>query len=374
MMNKDTQMQSQKKKQSNPSILVNVLVAILVISFLVIAFVKLFSPRAWSPAVQHYVVSISSSKFQVAWSLDNVFARQPARGVRPLALAASNEYLFLLGSLAQDKPSSLHTINLSTGQVEANYTIQSRTEVLAVGENYFYLGVPSLGKIDENSTTGAAFVAAYEITSGQQVWRTYIRGARGIHLVHVFENMLSVIGSTATITRYQMLDADSGQVRYNSETSYPILISDNAWYSITPPNQLRAVEIEKVLWQREFDQRVLFLPPVMSNHIIIGRTGEVIGNVFGLDSVSGDILWESDDVVYSNVIADRGIVYFLTEQAELKAVDAQTGQIIASVQFVPDAAQEHLTQSYLYSVAASNGIVVVYLGDSRQLFAFRFLR
>src|SRR5690606_2533005 len=134
------------------------------------------------------------------------------------------------------------------------------------------------------------------------------------------------------------------------------------WYSITSPNQLRAVEIEKVLWQREFDQRVLFLPPVMSNRIIVGRTGEMIGNVYGLDSVSGDLLWESDDVVYSNVIADRGIVYFLTEQAELKAVDAQTGQIIASVQFVPDTAQEHLTQSYVYSVAASNGIVVVYLG------------
>lgn len=366
-------MQPIRKKKTTAATLINYLGAIIVLSLLAIAFSKLLSPQSWAPAVQHYVVSASSPKFQVAWSLDNVFARQPARGVRPLALAASNEYLFLLGSLAQDKPNSLHTINLSTGQVEANYAIQGQTEVLAVGEKYFYLGVPSLGKIDENTTTGAAFVAAYEITSGQQVWRTYIRGARGIDLVHVFENMISVIGATATITRYQMLDADSGQVRYNSETSYPVLISDNAWYSITPPNQLRAVEIEKVLWQREFDQRVLFLPPVMSNRIIIGRTGEVIGSVYGLDSVSGALLWESDDVVYSNVIADKGIVYFLTEHGELKAIEAKTGQAIASVQLVPDTAQEHLTQSYVYNIVANNGMIVLYLGDSRQLFAFRLL-
>jgi hypothetical protein len=59
----------------------------------------------------------------------------------------------------------------------------------------------------------------------------------------------------------------------------------------------------------------------------------------------------------------------------LKAIDSKTGQVLAIVTFEPETPQERLTQGgRIYNVAAKGDIVVVYLGDSRQLFAFRFVR
>lgn len=80
----------------------------------------------------------------------------------------------------------------------------------------------------------------------------------------------------------------------------------------------------------------------------------------------------SPSSIVSNFAAGEGIVYFLTTNGELWAVDESEGMILGKQRF---AGAENQTMSVLgnFRVTAEKNIVVVYLDDSRQLFAFRFL-
>jgi hypothetical protein len=94
-------------------------------------------------------------------------------------------------------------------------------------------------------------------------------------------------------------------------------------------------------------------------------------------------LWEYSGIV-SNIANDGGVAYFIilepgsswggdsAENAQLVAIDIRTGKMLGSVNFEPPGIQSGWG-NYHYHVAASNDIVLVYLGDSRQLFAFRYL-
>ncbi|MEJ2746581.1 MAG: PQQ-binding-like beta-propeller repeat protein, partial [Anaerolineae bacterium] len=86
---------------------------------------------------------------------------------------------------------------------------------------------------------------------------------------------------------------------------------------------------------------------------------------------TGDLIWETEENVVSNVAVDGAAAFFVTSQAELVALDVETGQKVGSVQFSNEETQ--LGEDRGYFVAASGGNVFVYLGDGRQLFAFHFL-
>lgn len=53
------------------------------------------------------------------------------------------------------------------------------------------------------------------------------------------------------------------------------------------------------------------------------------------------------------------------------AVELKTGQPIGEIRFSSDKKPDFVGSPF--QVAASNNIVLVYLGDGKQLFAFRFL-
>lgn len=111
------------------------------------------------------------------------------------------------------------------------------------------------------------------------------------------------------------------------------------------------------------------LPPVFKDGIFIVRAGAKLS---AIDVITGEIIWEYDktNVIGNIAIGEEGIVYFLTEFA-LLAVDFYTGQVLGNITF---ASESVLGQSpNTYSITASNDIIVAYFGDSRQLFAFRFL-
>jgi outer membrane protein assembly factor BamB len=214
------------------------------------------------------------------------------------------------------------------------------------------------------------------------MWSRRVRGARDIAYISAYANDISVIGSTVAGERYQYLNAANGEVQYSNDANYPVFFTTHTWYIIQPRSRLRAVASNNntLLWERRFDTETfnyssVYFAPILDNGIIIGRTGEGVGKIYALDSASGHLLWRSEDIVYGNVAVSQGVTFFLNEQAELKAIDSKTGQVLAIVTFEPETPQERLTQGgRIYNVAAKGDIVVVYLGDSRQLFAFRFVR
>jgi outer membrane protein assembly factor BamB len=107
-------------------------------------------------------------------------------------------------------------------------------------------------------------------------------------------------------------------------------------------------------------------------YTIDAQTGDVISyHIMGLSASQLHSLPLSlDREVVSNIALSKGILFFLTEDALLWAVDEDTGEILGSVQFTPNNLRFNVP--YDHHVAATSEFVIVYLGDSRQLFAFRF--
>lgn len=340
--------------------------------------------RGSLPAIQYYAEVAVPAQVQSLWALNNVSHGASRSDDR--VMVANTHSLFFLGSL-DNQPETLLEIDWLTGQVETNYQVSARIDTIGSNDQFIYAGVNSSTRIvDDSATAGVAQVIAYEIGSGNQAWFRPIRGASRISSIHTFGNRVSVVSVVATgDDHYQLLDADTGRDVYTDNQDYPVLYENGTFYYLntnnSPPERLWAINIQtgNLLWEqmfssRTFDYGTVHFRPLLEKEVIVGLTGYGSGHLFGIDSRTGTLLWQTDDSSYGNVAASNGVAYFLTVKAELKAVDVQTGKTLATVTFKPTTPQEKLEFGRVYSVAASDDIVVVYLGDSWQLFAFRFSR
>jgi outer membrane protein assembly factor BamB len=157
---------------------------------------------------------------------------------------------------------------------------------------------------------------------------------------------------------------------------------DNVWIMVEPPQMIRAVNgrTNTVVWDRNVAERLnkegVYFAPLLDNGVIVGRTGrQNSGRVYALNSENGHILWASEERVLGNIVANRGVTFYVTEQAVLRAVNSRTGEIIASLAFIPEiASDEAMDTHYAYNIAINDDIVLMYMGNSKQLFAFRFVR
>jgi len=87
--------------------------------------------------------------------------------------------------------------------------------------------------------------------------------------------------------------------------------------------------------------------------------------------------WKSDLGVISNVAVSEDAVFVLVESGELLALDPSSGQKMATSgvsfdnqPFVPYS-KDTTSGSFYLAYNVENDILIAYLGDSRQLFAFR---
>lgn len=340
--------------------------------------------RGSLPAVQYYAEVAIPAQVQSLWTLNNV--SHGASRSDDSVMVANNQSLFFLGGL-ENQPETLLEIDWLTGQVKTNYQVNARIDTIGGNDQFIYAGVNSSTRmVDDNATAGVAQVIAYEIGSGNQAWFRPIRGASRISSIHTFGNRVSVVSFVATgDDRYQLLDADTGRVVYTNDQDYPVFYENGTFYYLntdnSPPERLWAINIQtgNLLWEqmfssRTFDYGTVHFHPLLEREVIVGLTGYGSGHLFGIDSRTGTLLWQTDDSSYGNVAVSNGVAYFLTVKAELKAVDVQTGKTLATVIFKPTTPQEKLEFGRVYNVAVSDDIVVVYLGDSWQLFAFRFSR
>ena len=91
-----------------------------------------------------------------------------------------------------------------------------------------------------------------------------------------------------------------------------------------------------------------------------------------VDYQTGQLLWSLDQVV-SNIAVDQTRIYVLTEQGHLLGLNPRSGQPLSFVEFDPLEYRRNET-SYGVAVDKEVGLIYVYLGDSKQLFAFREVR
>ncbi|MCA9972340.1 MAG: PQQ-binding-like beta-propeller repeat protein [Anaerolineales bacterium] len=91
--------------------------------------------------------------------------------------------------------------------------------------------------------------------------------------------------------------------------------------------------------------------------------------IVALARQTGDILWQFNDPVAGNLAVDGEVLYVLTADAQLWAIDLATQQSEVIASFTPSLAA--FTPDAVVFLGVNAGVAAVYLGDSGQLFLLR---
>lgn len=317
----------------------------------------------------------SADGFEVQWELTEVFVDANEYSTY---LTSNNERLAIYGALGSCKSYSLIGLDVNDGAVMYDESIKvpatSRINNVVSNSQYIYFGYQG-SKAVAGSTIGAGGVSAYAIETGETVWTYTIPGASLIRSLAANDNYLAVDGGT---DRYYLFNSATGDVvktlGKKIEPGMPVGTSVNFafWYDYISVNHSSGDGYSSsiLFWSDKFNNVVLS-PLLLSNSLIIKRSNEVFsGMIFALDRSTGDTLWNTSDDIVSNISSNGSTLFFLTSSAQLTAVDASNGTLLGSVRFTGDSVQ--MIEERGFFVTASGDNVFVYLGDSHQLFAFRF--
>lgn len=315
------------------------------------------------------------NKFRENWVLDDVVISNDDQSVY---LIAASDKLFMYGNfhslksrLLQIEPTTGELINDETPGFLALPLSFGTIEEIAHDSTNIYLGY-SGGKSLPDSTIAAGGIAAYDINSGNIAWATKVPGMRDVDSL--------IVGSGFVATAYHkqyLLSAFDGSIvqAFEQVESFPHITPIAFWY-------WRGVLSEKSFSEQDDLQNLDFWrvklrdvkqSPLILNDAVLVRadSGDSFGQIKVLDRDTGEIVWEMlENNVISNVAVSDSTAFFLTFSAELIAIDVKTGQNVGSIQFTNGNIQ--LGEDRGFFVAANEGNVFVYFGDSRQLFAFHF--
>ena len=89
-----------------------------------------------------------------------------------------------------------------------------------------------------------------------------------------------------------------------------------------------------------------------------------------MDKATGETISHYEDVI-SNIAVSQDHVYFITSDASLLVINIETGKLLEEVSFGPEITDKPYPTTFL--VAAEEDWLIVYFGDSQQLFGFKVL-
>jgi outer membrane protein assembly factor BamB len=332
-----------------------------------------------APGVNYQVTSLSEG-YEQLWMLPLALESYRS-GIGGIHLIGTEESIFFLGSLNRSEYGTLSLVNMDPLTGGVNWSLyeppafrEGPASTIAVNTNFIYVGFEGTGKIGGEMEWGAAKVIAYDINTGEVVWSRIIGGARSIDSLVVSDTTVSVDGSFSS--HYYTYDARTGALlskREKAKENFIWFIYDGIQYE-RKSGEATFLAVDTgtgtINWQSGANNAV-FQPPVISQNVIVARAGEAkfLGLAFGVDATTGRTLWEYQNII-GNVAVDRNVAYFLTRDVQLWAVDIRTGDRLGVVRFSPDTHPDSVNNAY--HVAASDGAVVIYLGEGQQMFAFSF--
>ncbi len=306
------------------------------------------------------------SNFEPAWFLDDIYISRTQNGVN---LVAYNERLFMYGTQGRCGNNNLVRFSTTDGEIisksASGISVPTNTGVnyIAYDNSHVYLGYDGHRNAPSN-------VVAYNIDTNIVDWMQTIPIASGSQIGSLIAN--KIIG--VSTTEFFLLNASTGEILSEPrevEWEYPLssLGYYAYWYaSINPQSSLSTLEF----WAKLTPE--IYQPPILLNDIVVFRTAQSrknIGKVRVFNLQTSDLLWETSENVISNVAIDHTRAYYLTSAAELMALDLQTGAVLGKVEFTSENLEPQDERGFY--VAANDNNVFVYFGDSRRLFAFRYL-
>lgn len=272
---------------------------------------------------------------------------------------------YMAVSFDETDPIHLASFDLSTG--DTNWRVNGSGEV-AIGESFVYF--PS--RRDYGS------IVAYDKRTGTQVWEQRVDSLYVVDDLQVTALGLLVTTASHGSTRFHLLDIETGEKwqTFQTDEEWQAFLSKNGLTAYTVENHQVVIAQGQENWQTPVDfESIPFTSPIQiirsKDQILAYGQSRTHAQLIALNRENGTILWQMSQDIKSNLAIDQGVLFFVTEDSELVAVDMQTGREEGSVAFSPVAEQGsgHYTE---VTIATERGKVFVHFASSGQIFYFDF--
>ena len=292
------------------------------------------TPEPTLPPAQHSPTLYDS--LSVRWSLTGILI-PPGRSHVPLATADDLVILYSVDGSGENP--TLQAIDVLSAEVVWSRPFRSLSALYA-----------DPGGVYVGQAGGGATVTKLALRSGAKQWSRNHWTSSGVDYLLVFKDALQVY---LVPTKHIIVDVRNGDRL-------------SPFGAESPPRFATAYCGQ--VWQ----------PPVYLDDLVYLRAGGGVGvgEVCAVDLTTGQLLWRSELSVLSNIITIGGTPVVLLDNGDLVALDPDAGIVqsrLASFDGSPIQTYEPsgATGNFLLAYNIPNETILVYLGDSHQLFAFQ---
>ncbi len=311
----------------------------------------------WEGAKQSMEILDNSSEFEFINKLQRVYSFGD--------IYTDGTSVTVVGSFNEYEPPNLMNIDIETGKLN---WYACETESMILGENHLYIGYTDFS---------GAFVTAYEVESGIEVWYTKVDN-HGVSDIEITPIGLLVTTNNHGRERYYLLNKNDGQQSKSFSDRYAMneffIQNGQNIFKLTAEGIASSGDQNWETKLNELPYRAKIKTTSRNGVVLVDIRDHFLSRVIALDSRTGAILWQTDQNIKSDLAIEDNIVYFLTDDASLLAADLTTGYILGHVMFSPSLKEmEEFDFVNAYPrISVNNGVVVVYFDNSRQLFTFQF--
>ncbi|KAA3660924.1 MAG: hypothetical protein DWQ04_18050 [Chloroflexi bacterium] len=319
-----------------------------------------------------------------------------AAGFQPLAILSDVEMSFapglgentavFIGTLTPGSKHQLNAIDFTTGEQQWAVTGSDRSYPYFWPEEWPWSWPlrwewGPLIIVDDKVMVADAFllttsVNSFDVTTGEPGWQRTIGTINGssISYLAALDDEIALRISVEGFNEFQILDTDVGFRQYQRMQD-----ANHIFWAEQEPQQVFEAFANQIRvtgdsgWQQSVSG--CNVQPILLAELVVVKTnrcgrGEFKGHpgVFALSRANGALLWQLNQEVVSNLAVDGTHVVGLTSEANLLVIDVGSGAVFSSLPFSPLEFGEERD----YFIAARDGVISVYFGDSHELIFVRY--
>ncbi len=301
--------------------------------------------------VLHSVGSLNH--LELLWTLDKVYTVQ--NDFEP-AIGASGDLICFLGDISFPPKNIVSCIDPMSRELAWQKSLGAPAGIIVSPEEVIvsYDGTKGIEKYD---------------TNGNLIWS---HSVTGVLYTYIYENQLQLFMHPE---RFQVLRLDDGSVVEELKDKKVIFSTATERFVKDVNLESRSTDLNQLFWSIEMGNKIR-LAPLFLKDFVFFRTGNTMGSVFAANQTTGQVLWQTDSNIISNIVylsKDEKVVV-LTREGRLLSINAQSGEQeiwaeFSSTPFILNG--EEVVGGYELAYDENSRILYLLLGDSRQLFAFR---
>ncbi|MCP5098542.1 MAG: PQQ-binding-like beta-propeller repeat protein [Chloroflexi bacterium] len=272
--------------------------------------------------------------------------------------------IFAFGSINDN--ANLLSLDTTTGQINWQTCASG---AMNVGTDFVFVSY---------TDTRGAYVVAYDKESKTEVWQEKVDFWRHVTDLTVTPFGLLVQTANRNSERYYLLNMETGkqEASFRTKADRQSFWINNGSTVYRIPSFNEVIAQGKAEWQTKINYDsypgIDPIELILNDDVIVAyKKSPTITQIAVLDQANGAILWQTDLNIQSNLVVEKGVLFFVTGDTELMAFDLYKGVFLGSATFSPGVDQIAGLNTRIL-VSASGNQVVVYFSSSYQLFVFHF--